>query len=128
MSPFLVAVGQHTFPTALKIVLSLIEDQTGFDFSRTAIERKERYEDALKASEDVSLVFASIVIGSVGRQSLVEPVKNLGQLPLLKQPQEWTPLSANVLLFFSTMPSAFYESLKNFLKALHDEESENLYR
>ena len=90
------------------------------------IERRKRYKDAVAGREDVSLVFASVVIGSVGRQSLAEPVKNLSLLPL--QPQEWTPLSLNVLRFFSTMPLAFYETLKSFLKALDDEEFENLYR
>jgi hypothetical protein len=75
--------------------------------------------------EDVSLVFASIVLHSVGRRSLVEPLRNLGPVPLIA---EWSPLSLNVILFFSTMPSAHYETLKNFLNAIDEQEFEDLYR
>ena len=124
-SPAVLNIPQHTFPTASQIVLNEIEKWSGVDFKETGIGRGKRYEDALKEGEDISLVFASVVLHSVGRQSLADPMKDLGPAPLAA---EWSPLSLNVTLFFSTMPLAFYETFKNFLKALDDEEFENLYR
>ena len=59
------------------------------------------------------MVFASIVLHSVGRQSLAEPMKDLGPVPLVL---EWAPLSIQVTIFFSTMPSAYYETYKNLLR------------
>ena len=119
--------GQGTFPTARQIALSMIEHETGFDFNETVNTRWKCYQEAMKGGEDVPSIFASIVLHSVGRQSLAEPMKDLGPMP---NPftAEWTPLSLNVIQFFSTMPLAFYETFKNFLIALNDQEIEELAR
>jgi hypothetical protein len=118
-------IGEQVFPTAHEIALSMIQGQTGFDFNKTGSERRKRYEEALKDGEELSLIFASVVLHSVGRKSLAEPMKNLGPVPLVA---EWGPLSLKTMTFFSTMPSAFYETFKNFLKVLDEQEFEDLYR
>jgi hypothetical protein len=79
----------------------------------------------LENREDFPTVFASIVLHSIGRQSLAEPMKDLGPVPLVL---EWIPISTNVMLFFSTMTSAFFETFKNTLKELREREFEDLYR
>jgi hypothetical protein len=121
-SDTLLNIGQSTFPTARQIVLSMIEQQTGFNFNETVMTRRKRYQEAMAGEEDVALVFASILLHSIGRQSLADPLKDLGPAPLIA---EWSPLSLKVKLFFSTMSSAYYKTFKNFLKALEDYEFED---
>jgi hypothetical protein len=108
-----VLIALRIFPGALQIAHAVIKKETGFDYEKRGIERSRRYQEATKDGEDISLVFASIVLHSIGRQSLAEPMKNLG--PVTLEP-EWSPLSLKTMLFFSTMPSAFYETFKNFLQ------------
>jgi hypothetical protein len=89
----LLDIGQNTFPTAREIVLSMIERQTGFNFNKTVMTRRRRYQEAMASGEDVASVFASILLHSVGRQSLADPMKDLGRVPLIA---EWSPLSLSV--------------------------------
>jgi hypothetical protein len=114
-------IDDFAFPQALSdalfVILSdalfVIQDKTRFDFEKTGFKRWQRYCESVENREDVSLVFASIVLHSVGRQSLAEPMKDLGPVPLVL---EWAPLSIQVTIFFSTMPSAYYETYKNLLR------------
>jgi hypothetical protein len=106
-------IDDFAFPQALSDALFVIQDKTGFDFEKTGFKRWQRYCESVENREDVSLVFASIVLHSVGRQSLAEPMKDLGPVPLVL---EWAPLSIQVTIFFSTMPSAYYETYKNLLR------------
>jgi hypothetical protein len=106
-------IDDFAFPQALSDALFVIQDKTGFDFEKTGFKRWQRYCESVENREDVSLVFASIVLHSVGRQSLAEPMKDLGPVPLVL---EWAPLSIQVTIFFSTVPSAYYETYKNLLR------------
>ena len=106
-------IDDFAFPQALSDALFVIQDKTGFDFEKTGFKRWQRYCELVENREDVSLVFASIVLHSVGRQSLAQPMKDLGPVPLVL---EWAPLSIQVTIFFSTMPSAYYETYKNLLR------------
>jgi hypothetical protein len=108
-----VPIDEFAFRSALSDVLFTVEDKTGFDFEKTGFERWQRYCETADSGEEVSSVFASIVLHSVGRQSLAEPLKNLGPVPL---ELGWVPVSSQVMIFFSTMPSAYYETFKNILK------------
>jgi hypothetical protein len=106
-------IDDFAFPQALSDALFVIQDKTGFDFEKTGFKRWQRYCESVENREDVSLVFASIVLHSVERQSLAEPMKDLGPVPLVL---EWAPLSIQVTIFFSTVPSAYYETYKNLLR------------
>jgi hypothetical protein len=106
-------IDDFAFRFASSDVLFVIKDKTGLDFEKTGFVRWQRYCKTVDSGEDVSLVFASIVLHSVGRQSLAEPLKNLGPVPL---ELKWVPLSIRVKIFFSTMPSAYYETFKNISK------------
>jgi hypothetical protein len=110
-------VGYGTTFTALQLALDMIKEQTGFDFKARGVESRKLY---LKVTKDRSgtffEAFASVVLRSVGCQSLAEPQRTIGPLP----PPEWMPLSLNVSIFFSTMPQAFYETFKNFLREWSD--------
>ena len=106
-------IDDFAFPQALSDALFVIQDKTGFDFEKTGFKRWQRYCKSVENREDVSLVFASIVLHSVERQSLAQPMKDLGPVPLVL---EWAPLSIQVTIFFSTMPSAYYETYKNLLR------------
>ena len=106
-------IDDFAFRFALSDVLFTIKDKTGLDFEKKGHERWQYYCETVESREDVSTVFASIVLHSVGRQSLAEPLKNLGPVPLVS---EWVPLSIKVKIFFSTIPSGYYETFKNILK------------
>ena len=71
-----VFIGLCTFPEVLQIAHAVIKKETGFDYEKTGIERSRRYQEAMKDGEDISLVFASFVLHSVGRRSFAEPMKN----------------------------------------------------
>src|SRR5262249_48698642 len=102
-----------TIPTAALLALDMIRDQTGFDFKARWIESRKLYVEAMKHPKDSGAPwepFATIVLRSVGCRSLAEPLRTVA-LP----PPEFTPLAAQVSIFFSTMPSALYETFKGFL-------------
>jgi hypothetical protein len=119
-------VGYVTLSTALRLTLGMIEKQTGFDFKARGIESRKFYLNAMKDHSVSYEPFATVVLRAVGCRSLAEPLKTVGPLP----PLEWTALATQVCIFFSTMPSAFYETFKNFLKEWpdrfpHDDEEED---
>jgi hypothetical protein len=109
-------IGHGTTFLAAQLALKMIENQTGFDFNASGIERRKLYLEAAKDGSVSFEPFATIVLRSVGRRSLAEPLKTMGRLP----PLEWTPLSLNVGVFFSTMPLGLYETFKNFLREWPD--------
>jgi hypothetical protein len=120
-------IGYGTFPMALRLVMGMIEAKTGFDFREEGIERRKMYREALERGpshvEGAAYVepFASVVLGSVGRRSLADPIKNFAQLPLLEQPfAPWTMLCAYVGIFCSNIPPGFYETFKSAIDELID--------
>jgi hypothetical protein len=109
-------IGFVTVGTAGRLAVSMIEDQTGIDFTAHAVDRRKFYLEAEKdTSRPLFEAFASIVLSSVGRRSPTDPLRSIG-LP----PPEWTPLSLYVATFFSTMPAGFYETFKRMLLAWPD--------
>jgi hypothetical protein len=60
------------------------------------------------------------VFGSIGRQSLAEPPKMVEAPPLT---HDWSLLTIQVSIFFSTIPLAFYETFKNFMREWPDDNS-----
>ena len=112
-------VDDSTFVEALQFVLQNIGEQTGFDFKETTIERVKFYSEAIKDRNVSFEPFATIVFRSIGRQSLAEPLKALEAPPLTL---DWTYLTMQVGIFFSTMPLACYETFKNFMKEWPDDD------
>ncbi len=107
-------VGFGTVGTADRIAVSMIENLTGVDFTDHAVERRKFYLQAEKENtRPLFEPFASIVLNSVGRGSPADPLRSIGLLA----PLEWTPLSAYVAIFFSTMPQGFYDTFKRMLQA-----------
>ena len=107
-----------TIPTAALLALDMIRDQAGFDFKARWTESRKLYVEAMKHPKDSDArwePFATIVLRSVGCRSLAEPLRKV-ELP----PPEFTPLAAQVSIFFSTMPSALYETFKRFLMEWSD--------
>ena len=107
-----------TIPTAALLALDMIRDQTGFDFRARWLESRKLYLDATKHRTDSGAPwepFATIVLRSVGCRSLAEPLRTVA-LP----PPEFTPLTDQVSIFFSTVPSALYETFKRFLMEWSD--------
>ncbi len=109
-------IGYGTTFTAAQLTLKMIEKQTGFDFKASGVERRKLYLEAAKDGGVSFEPFATILLRSIGRRSLAEPLKTVGPLP----PPEWTPLSLNAGVFFSTIPLAIYETFKNFLREWPD--------
>ena len=110
-------VGYVTVNMASRLALSMIEDQTGIDYARQAAERRKVYFRAeTENARPMFECFASVLLDSIGRRSLAEPLRRIGPLP----PPEWTPLSAYVAIFCSTMPKGFYETFKRMLIAWPD--------
>jgi hypothetical protein len=107
-------VGPGTFSTASKLALAVIKDETGFDFEAQCIQRRMLYLEAMKEGGVSFEPFATIVLRSIGRRSLAEPLRAIKSLP------PWTPLALNVSIFFSTAPQAFYETFQNLLKEWSD--------
>jgi hypothetical protein len=107
----------HVPLIASQLTLSIIEELTGCDFKARWIESRKLYLEAMKDKSVSYEPFATTVLRSVGCRSLAEPLKTVSE-PL--PPPEWTPLTVNVSIFFSTMPSAFYETFKRFLIAWSD--------
>ena len=111
-------LGVVTIPTAALLALDMIRDQAGFDFKARWTESRKLYVEAMKHPKDSDArwePFATIVLRSVGCRSLAEPLRKV-ELP----PPEFTPLAAQVSIFFSTMPSALYETFKRFLMEWSD--------
>jgi hypothetical protein len=107
-------IGRVTFFTAGQVLLYTIKEQTGFDFQAKATESRKLYLDALKDHWVSFEPFATIMSRSVGRHSLAEPLKTAG---LLQFPAE---LATNLSAFMSTVPPAYYETFKHFLKENSD--------
>jgi hypothetical protein len=108
-------VGLGTFQLAFELTLGLIEKRTGCDFRARWIESRKLYLEAMKERGRSSEPFATAMLRSVGCRSLAEPLKTVDPLSL------WTTaLDLKVSIFFSTMPSAFYETFKNFLREWSD--------
>jgi hypothetical protein len=105
-------IGHGTFRLAFELTLGIIEELTGCDFRARWIESRKLYLEAMKERGLSSEPFATTVLRSVGCRSLAEPLKTVGPLSFSL---EWTPLTVHVSLFFSHMPSAFYETFKRFL-------------
>jgi hypothetical protein len=112
-------ISYGTYTSATRLALDMIEAQTGFDFKAGWTERMKFYKEELGKARSgaISDAFASIVLQSAGRRSLAEPLKTIAPL---QAPPEWLPLAAKVMIFFSTMPSGFYESYKNVLRGWPD--------
>jgi hypothetical protein len=110
-------IGRATTGAAFKLVLEMIEKQTGFDFKARAVESKKLYLDALKDRSVSFEPFATTVFRSVGCKSLADPLKRILAPPL---DLEWTYLNMNVSIFYSTMPLGLYETFKNFLREWPD--------
>jgi hypothetical protein len=106
-------VDDSIFIEALKMILETIAAETGFDFKEGAIEREKLYYEAIN-ERSVPESFATVLAQSLGRQSLAEPLETVD--PLSFSPAKWVPLNLQLSAFFSTMPKAYYESFKNFLK------------
>jgi hypothetical protein len=109
-------IGFVTVSEAMRLALYMIKEHTGFDFKARALESRRVYLDAMKDKSVSFEPFATTVLRCVGCRSLAEPLKPADALLT----PEWTPLSVNVGIFFSTMPSAFYETFKNFLREWPD--------
>jgi hypothetical protein len=109
-------VGYATLSSGAQLALDMIEKQTGVDFKKRGIESRKLYLEAIKDRTGLFEPFATVVLRSIGRRSLAEPLNTIELLP----PLEWTPLSLNVGIFFSTMPLAFYETFKNILREWPD--------
>lgn len=107
-------VGFVTVGMASRLANSMIESQTGVNFTEDAVDRRKFYFQTEKDStRPMFEAFASVVMRSVGRRSAADPLRSIGPL----SPPEWTPLSANIAIFFSTMPKGFYETFKRMLMA-----------
>jgi hypothetical protein len=109
-------VGYGTFPGALQSTFAMIEAKTGVNFKEIGTERRGMYREA----EGVSDVepFATVMLGSVERRSLADPLK---KFDLLEQPLlEWTQLCAYVAMFCSTIPPGYYETFKEGINQLID--------
>ena len=109
-------IGHVTTATAGRLALGIVKDTTGVDFERRARESRTIYLDALKYPTVTFEPFASVLLRSVGCQSLSDPLKPIGPLP----PAEWTPLTLHVGTFYSTMQSGSYDTFKNFLREWSD--------
>jgi hypothetical protein len=106
-------VGFVTVMGAHRLTLSMVESQTGVDFTARARERGGFYLQAEKDKVTPFEPFASVVLSSIGCRSLGDEPMSIGPLP----PPEWTPLSMYVATFFSTMPHGFYGVFKRMLQA-----------
>ena len=109
-------IGYVTTATAGQLALGIVQDMTGVDFEGRAKESRTFYLDALKDPTLTFEPFATVVLRSVGCQSLSDPLNPIGPLP----PAEWTPLTLHVGTFYSTMPLGSYEIFKNFLREWSD--------
>ena len=109
-------IGPLTFFAASKIALHMVEAKTGFDFEKEAIERRKFYSDGLK-DHNIVEAFATVLLRSVGRMSLAEPLRTVDEL---LPPLEWMPLVLNVNTFFATMPLGYYKAFKGLLKERPD--------
>jgi hypothetical protein len=106
-------IGRLTFHMAARMALGFIRSSTGFDFTEVATERRKLYLQSLKY-DPLFESFASVVLRSVGRKSLAEPLSPVSPPP--QTAPEWTPISMNVGVFFSTMPLGYYDTFKNMLR------------
>jgi hypothetical protein len=104
-------IGYSTTGEAFQLVLGFIEKLTGVDFKARAVESRMLYSRATKDRSVSFEPFATTVLRSAGCRSLTEPLSALS-------PVAWTPpfITIRVGIFYSTMPSAFYETFKNFLR------------
>lgn len=107
-------IGSVTVPIATKLLLDMIQEQTGFDFKANWGERTKLYAEALSSTrrDEIWEAFASVVLLSSGRRSLAEQLKAIS---FLQEPPEWIPLAFKVKAFYSTMPKGFFESYKRML-------------
>lgn len=110
-------VGYLTLTKAGQLARQVIKSETDFDFKASAIESTRLYSQSKKDGGDLVDPFASVVLRSVGCRSLAEPRKVIdGPLP----PLELMPITLNATLFYSTIPSAFYDTFKNMLREWSD--------
>jgi hypothetical protein len=105
-------VGFLTVGEATRMAVGMIQAYTGVDFSVRTTEGRTLYSHATKKGVSPWEPFATIVLRSVGCQSLTDPSNAIGRLP----PPEWAPLAANVSLFYTTWPLAYYNKFKDFLR------------
>jgi hypothetical protein len=101
-----------------QVVLRFIERKTGVNFTDRATQSRRVYLEAEKEGVSPVEPFATIVLQCVGCQSLTEPLKAAPPFPPL---MEWTQLTVNVSIFYTTMPDAFYEVFKNILRERPDQ-------
>ena len=108
-------VGFATVSKASQIALGIIQSTTGSDFEAGATASRKLY---VQSMEDRKLVeaFASVVLRSVGCQSLAQPRRAVGFPP----PPEFIPISVVVNVFFASIPSAYYDTYKNTLREWSD--------
>ena len=109
-------IGALTFLVASKMALHMVKARTGFGFEKEATERRKFYFEELKDHKIVE-AFATVLLRSVGRISLAEPLRTVDGL---SPPLEWMPLVHNVNTFFATMPLEYYEVFKRILKERPD--------
>jgi hypothetical protein len=106
-------IGYVTTAMAGRMALTMIKSETGFDFVARAIESRKLYIQSVKDGT-LSEAFASVVLRSVGCKSLADPVAPVR--PPHRTPPEWTPISLLVGIFFSTIPSGYYDTFKSILR------------
>ncbi len=102
--------GGSTMPLAYELCRETIEKETGVQYNAGATERVGIYSEAFN---DCTLVeaFASVLFRSRGRRSLAEPLKPA--FPPLES--IWVNINITVSIFYSSMPTAYYETFKRML-------------
>jgi hypothetical protein len=98
-----------------------IKTHTGVDFSNRAEQSREVYRADHILRERPKHVddFVTTILRCRGCQSLAEPLKPVprpSMVPLVAT----TQLTANVMIFFTTMPLGFYKTFKKFLGEFPD--------
>ena len=109
-------VGYVTVSKAGRLALEMIKSTTSVDFTARAIESRKLYIPSGKEGKLVE-AFSSILFRSVGCKSLAEPLKIVAWPPL---ELAWMHINLAVSVFFSAMPSAYYDTYKNILRERSD--------
>lgn len=73
-------IGYVTVNLARRLSLGIIEDETGVDFADQAMDRRKLYLRAEKknSARPMCEAFASVILSSVGRRSLADPLCGIG--------------------------------------------------
>jgi hypothetical protein len=103
-------IGFTTVTIANDLCLSIIQNQTGYDFKEDAIRSRKRYMQP--RNDSISEEFVFTIINSINRtsfrQSAIIAIENDIFLNII--------IKISVDTFFITMPTAYYESFKRMLR------------